>query len=63
MKIRGGGGKFKKNMQLSFQKITTVPTSDLVAGRIYFETSTGMIKVATSATDVDKFGDGVKSAS
>lgn len=50
-------------MQLSFQKITTVPTSDLVAGRIYFETSTGMIKVATSATDVDKFGDGVKSAS
>jgi hypothetical protein len=63
MKIRGGGGKFKKNMQLSFQKITTVPTSDLVAGRIYFETSTGMIKVATSATAVDKFGDGVKSAS
>ena len=50
-------------MQLSFQKITTVPTSDLVAGRIYFETSTGMIKVAISATDVDKFGDGVKSAS
>lgn len=50
-------------MQLSFQKITTVPTSDLVAGRIYFETSTGMIKVATSATDVDKFGDSVKSAS
>lgn len=63
MKIRGGGVNLKKNMQLSFQKITTVPTSDLVAGRIYFETSTGMIKVATSATDVDKFGDGVKSAS
>ena len=50
-------------MQLSFQKIATVPASGLVAGRIYFETSTGMIKVATSATDVDKFGDGVKSAS
>lgn len=63
MKIRGGRVNLKKNMQLSFQKITTVPTSDLVAGRIYFETSTGMIKVATSATDVDKFGDGVKSAS
>lgn len=63
MKIRGGGVNLKKNMQLSFQKITTVPTSDLVVGRIYFETSTGMIKVATSATDVDKFGDGVKSAS
>lgn len=50
-------------MQLSFQKIATVPESGLVAGRIYFETLTGMIKVATSATAVDKFGDGVKSAS
>ena len=50
-------------MQLSFQKIATVPESGLVAGRIYFETSTGMIKVATSATAVDKFGDAVKSAS
>lgn len=50
-------------MRLSFQKIATVPKSGLVAGRIYFETSTGMIKVATSATAVDKFGDGVKSAS
>lgn len=48
---------------LSFQKIATVPDSGLVVGRIYFETSTGMIKVATSATAVDKFGDGVKSAS
>lgn len=48
---------------LSFQKIATVPTSGLVVGRIYFETSTGMIKVATSATAFDKFGDGVKSAS
>lgn len=48
---------------LSFQKVATVPTSGLVVGRIYFETSTGMIKVATSATAFDKFGDGVKSAS
>lgn len=48
---------------LSFQKIATVPASGLVVGRIYFETSTRMIKVATSATAVDKFGDGVKSAS
>lgn len=61
MKI--GGGVNLKRMQLSFQKIATVPASGLVAGRIYFETSTGMIKVATSATAVDKFGDGVKSAS
>lgn len=59
----GGGGVNLKRMQLSFQKIATVPASGLVAGRIYFETSTGMIKVATSATAVDKFGDGVKSAS
>lgn len=58
-----GGGVNLKRMQLSFQKIATVPESGLVAGRIYFETSTGMIKVATSATAVDKFGDGVKSAS
>ncbi len=49
--------------KLSFQKIAKVPASGLVVGRIYFETSTGMIKVATSATAVDKFGDGVKSAS
>lgn len=49
---------------LSFQKIATVPASGLVVGRIYFETSTGMIKVATSATAVNKFGGGgVKSAS
>lgn len=50
-------------INLSFQKVATVPASGLVVGRIYFETSTGMIKVATSATAVDKFGDGVKSAS
>lgn len=48
---------------LSFQRIATVPDAGLTVGRIYFETSTGLIKVATSATAVDKFGDGVKSAS
>lgn len=48
---------------LSFQKIAIVPASGLIVGRIYFETSTGMIKVARSATAVDKFGNGVKSAS
>lgn len=62
-----GGGvktqKYKMTTNLSFQKVATVPTSGLVVGRIYFETSTGMIKVATSATAFDKFGDGVKSAS
>jgi hypothetical protein len=64
--VRGGSvktQKYKMVTNLSFQKIATVPASGLVVGRIYFETSTGMIKVATSATAVDKFGDGVKSAS
>ena len=64
--MRGGGvktQKYKMATNLSFQKIATVPASGLVVGRIYFETSTGMIKVATSATAVDKFGDSVKSAS
>jgi hypothetical protein len=63
--VRGGvkTQKYKMATNLSFQKIATVPASGLVVGRIYFETSTGMIKVATSATAVDKFGDGVKSAS
>lgn len=48
---------------LSFSKVTTVGSTGLVTGRIYFETSTGCIKVAKSATDVDVFGAGVKSAS
>ena len=48
---------------LSFAKVTTVGSTDLTIGRIYFETSTGCIKVAKSATEVDVFGAGVKSAS
>ena len=48
---------------LSFSKVTTVGSTGLVTGRIYFETSTGCIKVAKSATEVDVFGAGVKSAS
>ena len=47
---------------LSFSKVATVGSTGLVAGRIYFETSTGLIKVATSATATDIFG-GVRSAS
>lgn len=49
--------------QLSFAKVTTVGSTNLTIGRIYFETSTGCIKVAKSATEVDVFGAGVKSAS
>ena len=49
--------------QLSFAKVSTVGSTGLTTGRIYFETSTGCIKVAKSATEVDVFGAGVKSAS
>lgn len=41
---------------LSFSKITTVPSTGLTVGRIYFETSTGLIKVATSTSAYDAFG-------
>ena len=47
---------------LSFSKVATVGSTGLVTGRVYFETSTGLIKVAKSATEVDIFG-GVRSAS
>lgn len=46
---------------LSFSKIATVPSTGLTVGRIYFETSTGLIKVATSSTVCDAFG-GVRDA-
>ena len=46
---------------LSFSKVANVGSTGLVTGRIYFETSTGLIKVATSATTSDIFG-GVRSA-
>lgn len=41
---------------LSFQKVATVPSTGLTIGRIYFETSSGIIKVATSETAVQSFG-------
>lgn len=40
---------------LKFIKIATVPSTGLTAGTVYFETSTGLIKVATSATAVQTF--------
>lgn len=46
---------------LSFLKIATVPDTGLTVGRIYFETSTGLIKVATSTSAYDAFG-GVRNA-
>lgn len=46
---------------LSFSKIATVPSTGLTVGRIYFETSTGLIKVATSTAAYDAFG-GVRDA-
>ena len=47
---------------VKFGKVTTVGSSGLTAGKIYFETSTGLIKVAKSATEVDIFGSNVKDA-
>ena len=47
---------------VKFGKVTTVGSSGLTAGKIYFETSTGLIKVAKSATEVDVFGSNVKDA-
>lgn len=47
--------------KLSFAKVATVGSTGLEIGRIYFETSTGLIKVAKSATEVDAFG-GVREA-
>ena len=47
---------------LSFSKVATVGSTGLIAGRVYFETSTGLIKVAKSETATDIFG-GVRSAS
>ena len=46
---------------LSFSKIAAVPDTGLTVGRIYFETSTGLIKVATSTSAYDAFG-GVRNA-
>ena len=46
---------------LSFSKIAAVPETGLTVGRIYFETSTGLIKVATSTSAYDAFG-GVRNA-
>lgn len=40
---------------LKFRKIATVPSEGLEVGTIYFETSTGIIKVATSATASQAF--------
>lgn len=50
------------NTNLSFAKIASVPTTGLTVGRIYFETSTGLIKIAKSTTECDAFG-GVRDAS
>lgn len=40
---------------LKFRKIATVPSQGLEVGTIYFETSTGIIKVADSATTCQSF--------
>lgn len=62
--VSGGGvktQKYKMATNLSFQRIATVPDTGLTVGRIYFETSTGLIKVATSTSAYNAFG-GVRNA-
>lgn len=49
-------------MNISFQKVDVVPSTGLTPGRVYFESSTGLVKVANSATTVSVYG-GVRSAS
>lgn len=49
------------NTALKFIKIATVPASGLTVGTVYFETSTNLLKVATSATATQVFS-GVQSA-
>lgn len=48
--------------QVKFFKVQTVAQEGLTTGGIYFEKSTGLIKVATSATATDVFGGDVKDA-
>lgn len=48
-------------INLSFSKVATVPSLNLMPGRVYFETSTGLIKIAKNETAVDVFG-GVRDA-
>lgn len=47
---------------VKFGKVATVGNSGLTVGKIYFETSTGLIKVAKSATAVETFGGNLKDA-
>lgn len=47
---------------VKFGKVATVGSSGLTVGKIYFETSTGLIKVAKSATAVETFGGNLKDA-
>lgn len=48
---------------VKFSKTPVVPSVGLTAGKIYFETSTGLIKVAKSENKVDVFGGNIKDAS
>lgn len=48
--------------QLKFYKVDGLTKSGLTVGGIYFDKTTGIIHVATSATATDEFGIGVKSA-
>ena len=42
--------------QLSFKKLSSIPTSDMTAGTIMFNSTTHSIFVATSPTDAEEYG-------
>lgn len=48
--------------KLSFSKVATVPSSGNAEGRIYFETTTGLIHVGLSDGSTEVYGEGVTDA-
>lgn len=47
---------------IKFYKKSVIPAEGLVVGGVYFEKTTGIIHIATSATTTDKFGIGLRNA-
>lgn len=48
------------NPQIKFFKVASMPTSGLITGAIYFDTTLGDINIATGATTYDRYGNGFR---
>ena len=48
------------NPQIKFFKVASMPTTGLVTGAIYFDTTLGDINIATGATTYDRYGHGFR---